>query len=179
MPLLRTTALLEILADRLRGLRTEPEGGSALFQRVGCWGANQLAQALAATFATEARVCFLVPAGDAHQVQRDTQKMTVRRSTRLVLLLADRSFSADSEAALLGGSPNSVGILDMKDQVLEDFLTNPFTEPELAIEPGAGEPLLLEQGGSHTSQNRGRECWSQAIAVYGGLARVAVPPLAS
>ena len=180
MAFIRTTVLIALFKARLESLKIDPAKPAAednrLFQRVGIFGANQLEEALKATFASEQRVAFIVPAGDTHATDRDRTVIWSQRRTRLVLLIADRALDKAKPDALVGGAKN-LGILEMKDLVIEDLFANPFNDPpDLAFEPGEGEPLML-QGADKTAGagNLGRECWAQQLIAYAGQDRAVVP----
>lgn len=171
-----TVDVIEALQSRLASLRLEPENAGnqdKLFQRVAAYGANRLAAAMKAVFASEQRVCFIVPGGDKYSGVRDRNVLFSQRSTRLALLIADRAFDQDKNAALIGG-PGALGILAMKDRVIADLTTNAFAGPDLAFEPAEGESLMIENS-DKAAGNLGRECWLQWLGVYAGSARIAIP----
>lgn len=180
MAFTRTTKLIELLKARLESLplvEGDTNGGERLFQRVGVFGANRLKQALAATFASEQRVAFIVPVGDNHGSDRGRLVLTSERTTSLVVLMADRVMDKTSAAAVIGG-PHSIGILDMKDRVIENLTEVPFAEiSDLCYAPAKGEPLILQDAGSGStgSGDLGRECWAQEFSTYAGLIHQNIP----
>lgn len=175
MPFTHTNDLIEALMERLKSLKLDAANapaGEALFQRVGAFGANRLVEAMKSVFAAEQRVCFIVPGGDGHSNQRDRNLLFSQRNTRIALLIADRSMDADKTAALVGGR-NNLGILTMKDRVIDDLMANPFNALDMAFEPGDGEPLLITDQ-EKSANNVGRECWLQWLGAYAGSARIAL-----
>jgi hypothetical protein len=171
----RTVALVEKLKARLESLKLDPGAASSdpLFQRVGCFGANRLVAAMKATFASEQRVCFIVPGGDSHANLVDATIVRSVRTTKVALLIADRALDADKVAALVGGT-NAIGILTMKDLVIEDLFATPFTDSALAFVPAEGEPLVITDA-EKPAGNLGRECWLQWLHCYAGEDLAAVP----
>lgn len=180
MAFIRTTVLIALLQARLVSLKIDTAAPASeenkLFERVGIFGANQLEAAMKATFASEQRVAFIVPVGDSHRNDRGRTVILSQRTTRLVLLIADRSMDKGKTEALIGGNRN-VGILDMKDLVIDDLFANPFGEPvDLAFEPGEGEPLMLQGADKPAGAgNLGRECWAQQLTAYAGQDRAVIP----
>lgn len=171
-----TVEVIEALQTRLASLRLDPANAGnqeKFFQRVAAFGANRLAEAMKAVFASEQRVCFIVPGGDKYSGTRDRNVLFSQRSTRLALLIADRAMDIEKNAALIGG-PAALGILAMKDRVITDITTNAFTGPDLAFEPAEGEPLMIDNA-DKAAGNLGRECWMQWLGVYAGSARIAIP----
>jgi hypothetical protein len=172
MSYVRTTLLIEKLTERLAAIPLQPASDEKLFQRVGVFGANRLVEAIEATFASEARVCFIVPGGDAHQnSQPDALLVHSRRTTRLALLIADRVMDSNSAAAVMGG-PNSVGILALKDEVIEQLTTQPLAISGVALVPTEGEPMVISK---EDATSLGREVWLQWFTTYAGQTRVAIP----
>lgn len=174
MPFLRTTTLIDILKARLESLPLEPESPEKLFNRVGVFGANQLVEAMRATFAAEQRVAFIVPVGDTHAATRDRNVVYAQRTTKLVVLIADRAMDKARSEALVGG-PRNRGILEMKDDVTINLTSVPFADHvDLAFVPAEGEPLMIQEDGKPAG-NLGRECWAQHLTCYAGSARVVIP----
>lgn len=172
MAYIRTTTLIEALRERLASLKITGTD-MPLFERVGVFGANQLMKAMQATFASEARVCFIVPGGDAHTNSRpDALMVQSRRDTRVALLIADRAIA--TEAALIGGQ-HAHGILNLKDDVLEDLTSNPLALPGLAFVPTEGEPMMIAPETPQQAGNLGRECWLQWLSTYAGSTKIGIP----
>ncbi len=177
MAFLHTAEVMELLKTRLESLLVGPAGPDPLFERVGYFGANDLARALKETFASEQRVCFIVPNGSQHANVRTRLELTSVRSVRLVLLIADRSLDRMHQTALVGG-PANIGILELGDRVIDDLVGNPFAgHPDLVFEPGAGDPLMIQpvDAKGANSPNLGRECWAQELTAFAGIARMAIP----
>jgi hypothetical protein len=174
MPYLRTAVAIAALRERLTALTLGAEhDDTRLFERVGVFGANRLVQAMRATFASEARVCFIVPGGDTYKETRDRDFVFSQRTTRFALLIADRALDTEKEAGVMGG-PQNPGILEMKDVMIELLLAEPFAIPDLAFTPAEGEPLVIDEAGKNAG-NIGRECWLQWLTCYAGSTRTAIP----
>jgi hypothetical protein len=174
MPFLHTTELLETLKTRLESLRVDPANPESekLFQRVGYFGASKLNDALKATFAAEQRVCFIVPAGDNHTNIRNRSFTWATRGTKIVLLIADRALEKVNQEALVGG-PKTLGVLELKDLVIDDLFANAFADvPDLAFEPGDGDVLII--GNEKNPADLGRECYMQHFTAYAGQAQRAI-----
>lgn len=171
----RTTDLVAKLQARLESLplHEDTDSSERLFQRVGPFGANRLVAALKAVFATEQRVCFIVPGGDDHSSTRGSTMLRSVRTTKLALLIADRALDTDKTAALIGGA-DAVGILTLKDRVIEDLFAHPFTDGDLAFAPTTGEPLVITDA-DKPAGNLGRECWVQWFSAYAGEAMASIP----
>lgn len=172
MPFVHTIDLLETLKTRLESLVAVAGEEAKAFERVEIFGAQKLAAALKATFASEARVCFVVPTGDVHQAQRDRNFLFVQRETDLVLLIADRVMDLRHSEALVGGK-SSIGILELKDRVIDDLFASPIEGVDLAFVPGHGEALMIEAK-DNAAGNLGREVWAQQFSTYAGSARRAI-----
>jgi hypothetical protein len=169
--------VLDLLKARLESLLVGGAGSAPLFERVGYFGANDLAKALQETFSSEKSVCFIVPVGARYQNTRERTDLTSVRSIRIVLLIADRSLDRIHQTALVGG-PTNIGIVDMADTVIDSLVNDPFTgQADMVFEPGDGEPIMLSAPAAKgaNSANLGRECWAQEVTAFGGIARVAVP----
>lgn len=178
MAFLHTNDVIELLQERLASLtlkttESQANPGDKLFQRVGAFGANRLVAAMKAVFASEQRVCFIVPGGDRYGGNRDAVMLRSVRSTRIALLIADKAFDAGKTDALTGG-PANIGILAMKDRVIDDLVTNKFSLADFVVEPSEGEPLVISDTDKQ-SGNLGRECWLQWLGCYAGEARIGVP----
>ena len=176
MAFVYTTTLVERLRTRLESLKLEPTAQNnqeKLIQRVGAFGANRMAAAMKATFASEQRVVFIVPGGDNHANTRERLMLRSVRTTSFALLIADQAHDAKHEAALLGGA-NALGILTMKDRIIDNLFDEPFTEADLVFAPGDGEPLII-QDSDRPANNLGRECYLLWLHAYAGERRAAVP----
>lgn len=172
MPWIPTTAILLALQHRLQGLRVDADDAQSplLFQRVGLFGTARLAEALKSVFASEARVAFIVPGSESYDGgETDSLLIRRRRSTRLALLLADAAPGGGERAPGLVGGPTTVGILGLKERVIDNLMQHPFTTPAgLAFLPAEGEPLILE---ATTPGPPGRECWLQWLIAAAGSAK--------
>lgn len=174
MSYVRTTDLIAALSDRLESLPVSTTNDEKLFQRVGVFGANRMVEALKATFATESRVCFIVPGGDSHQdSQPDALMVHSRRTTRVALLIADRVMDPASPAAVIGGV-HAVGILALKDAVLESITQTPLAIRGVAFVPGDGEPIVISSEDPGAGEI-GREAWLQWLRTYAGETVISVP----
>ena len=165
MALTRTNVLIEALRDHLAALPLDPaqagvQNAEPLFQRVGTFGAKRMADAMRSIFASEQRVCFIVPGGDSHTGTIEGRHLLSKRTTRLALLIADRSL-VDADTAL-------AGLLDLKDRTVHALCEEPA--PGLLFEPGVGEPIVIEPA-DKPAGNLGRECWIQWISIPAGTAR--------
>lgn len=178
MPFIHTTTLIDLLKARLENMKIDadkPESPeNRLFQRVAVFGAAQLDEAFKATFAAEQRVSFIVPVGDRHPNDRGRLVLTSQRETSLVVLMADRAVNKAKAEAIVGG-PNAIGILEMKDTVIDNLTTVPFSTADLCFAPGEGEPLMIQGEGKTNTGNLGRECWAQRFNVYAGEICQAIP----
>lgn len=176
MAYLPTIKILEELKARLDTLRTDAADAQSerLFQRVAYFGANRMAQAMQSVFASERRVAYLVPGGDTYTGRNDAALLVhSQRMTRVALLIADQAVDLDRDDALMGGVA-SVGILAMKDRIVDELMTTPFTVPGLAFVPAEGEPLVIEPT-ERKAGNIGRECWLQWLVAYAGSAKANIP----
>lgn len=162
MPLLATVPLLERLRAHLAALPFDPAlpAGEKLFHRVSAFGAKRMADAMKSIFAAEQRVCFLIPGGDSHTGKIEGRHMLATRTTRIALLIADRSLG-DCDAAL-------AGMLALKDRTVFELSEDPASG--LCFEPGDGEPIVIEPA-DKPAGNLGRECWLQWFSVPAGTAR--------
>lgn len=162
MPFTSTNSLIEALRTHLAALPFDPAlpAGEKLYHRVGTFGAKRLAEAMRSIFAAEQRVCFIVPGGDSHEGQVDGRHLLSKRTTRLALLIADRSL-VDADTAL-------ASLLLLKDRTVHELCEAPA--PGLLFEPGDGEPLVVEPA-DKPAGNLGRECWLQWLSIPAGTAR--------
>ncbi len=175
MPFVPTVKLVQSLRDFLAGLKMEEGSDEPLFQQVGFFGANRLVEAIKTTFASEDRVCFIVPGGDNHANQPAGSALMIfsQRTTSVALLIADRSMNTE---ARLVGDQHTAGILALKDRVLQALCDQPLPLPGLAFVPTQGEPMMIEQNGSASGSGMmGRECWLQWLSTYAGSEKIAVP----
>ena len=168
---------MDLLKTRLESLLVGAVGSDPLFERVGYFGANDLAKALKETFASEQRVCFIVPAGTQHANTRSRLDLTSVRTVRLMLLIADKSLDKIHQTALVGG-PANIGVLELGDRVIDDLVGHPFTgHADLTFEPCAGYPMMIQPPDAKgtNAANLGRECWAQELIAFAGIVHVAEP----
>jgi hypothetical protein len=164
MPLTPTVTIIAALRTHLAALPLDPaqtrDSAEKLFQRVGYFGANRLAEAMKSVFAVEQRVCFIVPGGDSHTGQIEGRHLLSKRTTKLALLIADRVLG-DKESAL-------TGMLELKDRVVHELSEEPAAG--LCFEPGDGEAIVIEAKDAPAG-TIGRECWLQWFSIPAGTAR--------
>lgn len=175
MAFVPTVDLVTALRDFLVALKVTDGAEEPLFERVGLFGANQLVAALKATFASERRVCFIVPGGDNYANQPAGSALMVfsQRTTSVALLIADQSMEVE---ARLVGNAHTVGILALKDRVVEALCASPLPFASLAFVPTQGEPMMIEQNGANSGAGTlGRECWLQWLSTYAGAEKIGVP----
>lgn len=174
MPFTATADILASLEALLKGLPLDPaqpvaSGGSPLFSRVALFGTAQLTAAMRGVFASEARICYIVPAGDDYEHTPDTvrQLLASTRATRVVLLIADRACASDSTAALVGPG-STTGVLPLKDRVVAELIAC-AAKGQVYI-PENGVPIVISDA-DKPANNLGRECWSQPFLIPAGQVR--------
>lgn len=174
MPFLPTNALMAALKARLQTLRQAEGSDAPLFERVDIIGAGGVTKGMQSIFASEARVCFIVPSFEEHlNAEREGLIYTQRRTT-LTLLISDRVASANTTEAVTGGVA-SVGVVALKEAVIDDLFAYPFTDtPGLAFVPARGDLLTLTPP-EHAANNLGREVWQQLLTAYAGNACQTLP----
>lgn len=166
MSFLKTTALFALVKGLLTALETESE--EPLFERIEFYDSQKMAEALRALTIFKTRVGILVPAGDTYSNALNGQVLTSSRTTQFHLLIGDRDYSTKPGAFF--GTDKNVGVLDMKDIVVE-ALTGAKVGPGMVLAPIGGGALTLPD--KQAKDSPGRETWVQSFEVLTGRMRVA------
>lgn len=115
----QTLSILNHLKTHLSGIAL-PALGGPLFELVEITLNKNLREAVRMLYVQKDRVALVVPLGDSFELlQENPQRVAVRRSLAVHLLIADRDWTNGREAALGGAS--TPGVLAMKDLVLDSF----------------------------------------------------------
>ncbi len=153
--------------------------GEKLFERVDFHENKKLKEALTDLIIVKQRVCIIVPGGDGYTNVKEARTIRSVRHSTLDLLIADRSWTKGGYDALVGG-PKNVGILAMKDLVVNTLADNPQLATGDPLTPLPWVVLQPEQGAEITiadavaKDTPGRECWVQGYSTPAGQ-RVLTP----
>lgn len=158
MPFIKT---LDILARWKAELEAIPLPGGApnakLFERVDYHENKKLREALADLIIVKQRVCIIVPAGESYENTKEGRTVSSKQTQAFDLLIADRSYTKGGHEAVFGGAGN-LGVLRMKDEVRDWFLTRPqLGLAFVCLTPE--EAAHIEIADSDAKDSPGRECY--------------------
>lgn len=120
------------------------------------YSARSLPDALKDTLTFEDRVCFLVPVQEEYVNEIKGPATVTIRHTEILMLLADRDYGL-RENALVGGD-GTLGVLAMKDIIMDQFTGSNLIFNRVRLYPVTGESFLTSD--ATRSDTRGREGWS-------------------
>jgi hypothetical protein len=147
-------------------------GTGPLFQRVEYYDNENLADALSKLIIIKQRVCFIVPMSDHYENDLSGGAfLHSRRLTEIVLLIADSSFTKGGQDAVFGGEKN-IGVVRMKDLVVEELVGTTLGLPGVALAPADGNFITVSD--EKAKDKPGRECWVQPFETWAGDARIAL-----
>jgi hypothetical protein len=154
----KTTDILTAMKAGLESLALPgTTTGEKLFERVDYHENKRLRQALQDLVIIKQRVAILVPGGDQYDNVREGRSIRSARTSTFDLLLADRAWTKGGHEAVFGG-PNNVGVLTMKDLVVDYFVANPqLGLPWVTLTPIEG--AQIEIADDQVKDSPGRECY--------------------
>lgn len=169
MSFVRTLTLIEAVKTELAALPLPgTTTGELLFERVEFHENKKLREALSDLVIVKQRVAIIVPNGESYETFREGRTRRHVRTTSFDLLLADRAWTKGGHEAVFGGTRN-VGVLTMKDLVIEHFVAHPqLGLPWVALEPV--EAALIEIVDAEVKDSPGRECFVVHYATPAGEA---------
>lgn len=139
------------------------------------YGNENLMKAFADMLVFEDRACFIIPGGDDHDHAVAGAALSVKRTSTVHLLIADRNYGREN-LALVGEAGSNPGTLALKDLVI-DKLTGPSLTgaavKHVLLAPASGDPVRIT--GKEAEDQPGRDCWAQSFTTYAGVARVPIP----
>lgn len=175
MKFLKTTDLFAAVKELLTPLELpvpeEFEGDApALFERVEFYDSQKLAEGLRALGIFKSRACLLVPGGDTYSNALDGNSLRTSQATEFHMLIADRDYSAKPGAFF--GSDKNIGVLDMKDIVVDALAGNRIAGGGVLVPVGGGALTLPDKQSKDTP---GRECWVVSWQIWTGQRRTVAP----
>ena len=117
------------------------------------------------------RACFIVPGGDDFDNAMDGRVLSAKRSSDVILLIADRNYARENLALI--GDETGPGVIVLTDLVLEMLTGITLGLPGVCLTPMSGEPLHLTS--KQQEDAPGRDCWALTFNTTAGAVRVAQP----
>ncbi len=159
---IKTIDILNAWVKALQNI-TLPDQAQPMFTDVGIFANKNLTEAMKVTFSYDDRVCFLVPTAEEYENIREGELYITKRITEITMLFSDRDYSLRTNA--LTGSDGTVGVLAMKEQILQTFLGQNLGIPGVRLEPHNSEAFLIADaqgvsGGDRRGKIKGREGWA-------------------
>ena len=168
MSFVRTLDLLAAVKAQLESLPHPDREGEKLFEKVDFHENQKLREALSDLVIIKQRVAIIVPNGETYETFKEGRTRRHVRTASFDLLLADRAWTKGGHEAVFGGLKN-VGVLLMKDLVIEHFIAHPqLGLPWVALEPV--EAALIEIADADVKDSPGRECYVINYATPAGEA---------
>ncbi len=131
--------------------------GEKLFERVDFHENKKLREALTDLIIVKQRVAIIVPGGDIYVNTREGRTVRSTRTSTFDLLIADRAWTKGGHEAVFGG-PKNVGVITMKDLVVDHFAENPqLGLPWVVLTPE--QAAQIEISDSDAKDSPGRECY--------------------
>lgn len=158
MSYVKTVEILTALKAQLEALPLPgTTAGEKLFERVDFHENKKLREALSDLVIVKQRVAIIVPGGDSYVNTKEARTVRSVRTSSFDLLLADRAWTKGGHEAVFGGAKN-VGVLTMKDIVVDHFAENPqLGLPWVVLTPEQG--AQIEIADSDVKDSPGRECY--------------------
>jgi hypothetical protein len=171
--LLKTMDLCAALKTALAAINHPTLAGQKLFEVVEYHEDTNLGEALQQLIITKKRVCIIVPQGDRYQTERPGRTIVSTRTTSLDLVIADQAYTRGANDAAFGGA-NNLGVLRMKEIVLEALAASPQLGglPWCALYPTEG--AMLEISASDEKSAPGRQAWVQNYETPSGQIQMPV-----
>ncbi len=163
----KTTDILAALKTQLESLPLPgTTTGEKLFERVEFHENKKLREALQDLVIVKQRVAIIVPGGDSYANLKEGRSVRSVRTSTFDLLLADRAWTKGGHEAVFGGTKN-VGVLTMKDLVVDHFIANPQLDlPWVVLTPTEG--AQIEIADADVKDSPGRECFVLAYETPAG-----------
>jgi len=160
----------------LNGIKTKLEallydgGPDLLFEQIALYDVIDLERAFEDLTFYKKRVCLIVPAEDQYENSRDGMMLTSQRTSRVMVLMADRDDRMGQEAVF--GGTNNPGTIAMKDQVIEAIAGESLDTIGVVLQPLGGEDFEI---GLEESDSPARKGWVQLFETTAGIKKVALP----
>jgi len=161
MPYVDTLRLLGAVKTALEALPhpdpVQAADGVKLFERVDFHENKKLREALRDLTIIKQRVAIIVPGGESFQNIKEGRTIRSVRACTFDLLIADRAWTKGGHEAVFGGDKN-IGVLAMKDQVLNAFIENSqLGLPYVVLQPQDGAEIEIAD--DQVKDVPGRECY--------------------
>lgn len=157
MAYVTTGSILSALKTQLAAIAHPTAAGEKLFERVDFHENKKLREALTDLTITKQRVAIIVPGGDTYETYLEGRTRRSVRTSTFDLLIADRAWTKGGHNAVFGG-PSNIGILTMKDLVVDHLVANPQLDlPYVVLTPEEG--AQIEIADEQVKDSPGRECY--------------------
>jgi len=117
------------------------------------------------------RACFIVHDQERFVSERIARELRVRQERDVSLLIVDRAI-ANRQTALFGDGVNVVGVLNIKDAILNSVVG--LLQPGIFCKPVHGEQLVLEK--KVRDELQGRVAFTLDLCLVGGNVIVDLGP---
>jgi hypothetical protein len=174
MPFITTLSLLSALKAALEALphpdAAKALAGEKLFERVEFHENKNLREALNDMVIVKQRVCVIVPAGEGYENLKEGRSIRSIRTSSLDILIADRAWTKGGHEAVFGGE-NNIGVLSMKDQVVNALVANnQLGLAYVSLVPTGG--AQIEVVDEKVKDTAGRECYVLSYETPAGEATI-------
>lgn len=171
MAFTRTKAVLDALEAKLKTL-TFPEGhafaGESVFKAVRLYDIENIEQGINDLFEYDGRLCFVVPVAEGFKHTQNGASLSSVRLGEYSLLMSDEDYEPGIPA-FMGDDATYPGLINLKDEVLEQILGESLGLRNVVVMPVQGNAYRFANSEKDLEQSR--EGWVMQIDISMGRAQ--------
>lgn len=119
MSFIKTVPLLQAVKARLEAMTVADGDPTLLFDDVELYHTPEMGSAIKRLILSTSKICLIVPSGDDYESTGAADYVHTTATLEFDLLFADRVYSTTKNTAAIFGGASNVGVVPMKDRVLE------------------------------------------------------------
>ncbi len=169
MSFLKTVPLLQAIQTFLASLTAADDDATLLFEEVVLFHTPEMGSAIKRLILSQSRICVIVPSGDDYQSTVTAGYVHTTAELELELIFADRVYSTVKNLDALFGGDRNIGVVPMKDRVVELLSGADIGIPGAVLAPLTGSFVTVKDDQDPKLKDTpGRESYMSSWSTYAG-----------
>ena len=169
MSFIKTVPLLTAIKTYLEALTVASDDATLLFEEVVLFHTPEMGSAIKRLLLSQTRICLIVPSGDDYQSTVTAGYVHTTAELELELIFADRVWSTTQNTSALFGGGSNIGVVPMKDRVVESLTGADIGIPGVVLAPLAGSFVTVKDDQDpKLKDSPGRESYMSSWSTWAG-----------
>ena len=169
MAFIKTVPLLEAVKAQMEAMTIADENPEKLLEEVVLFHTPEMGSAIKRLVISKNRIGLIVPSGDDFVSQGSADYVQTTATHEFEIILADRVWSTIKNTGALFGDANNVGVVPMKDRVIEKLFGASLEIPGVVLTPIAGSFVTVKDDKDPKHKDTpGRESYMSTWSTWAG-----------